>query len=52
MDLGINGKTALVLSAGGVLGCAIAVALAREGANLALVDIDEEGRPTERIRQC
>jgi len=52
MDLGTNGKTTLILSAGGGLGHAIAVALAREGANLALVDIDEEGRPTESIRQC
>jgi 3-oxoacyl-[acyl-carrier protein] reductase len=41
MDLGIKGKTALVLSAGGGLGRAIAVALARESANLAVTDLDE-----------
>lgn len=40
MDLGISGKTALVLGAGGGLGGAIAKALAREGARVALADID------------
>ncbi|WP_210251186.1 hypothetical protein [Bosea sp. F3-2] len=40
MDLGINGKTALVLGAGGGLGSAIAKALAREGVRVALGDID------------
>jgi len=40
MDLGLNGKTALVLGAGGGLGSAIAATLAREGANVALGDID------------
>lgn len=40
MDLGLKGKTALVLSAGGGLGSAIAVALAREGATLCIADID------------
>ena len=40
MDLGIKGKTALVLAAGGGLGRAIATALALEGASLALADID------------
>jgi 3-oxoacyl-[acyl-carrier protein] reductase len=41
MDLGIEGKSALVLAAGGGLGRAIAVAMAREGAALAIVDLDE-----------
>lgn len=40
MDLGLKGKTALVLGAGGGLGGAIAATLAREGANVALGDID------------
>lgn len=42
MDLGIKGKTALVLGAGGGLGTAIALALAAEGANVALADVSEE----------
>ena len=42
MDLGIEGRTALVLGAGGGLGGAIAASLAREGANVALADIAEE----------
>jgi 3-oxoacyl-[acyl-carrier protein] reductase len=40
MDLGLQGKTALVLGGGGGLGRAIAVALAQEGAKVALADID------------
>lgn len=40
MDLGINGKTALVLAAGGGLGRAIAMALASEGVNVAISDLD------------
>ena len=40
MDLGISGKTALVLGAGGGLGGAIAKALAREDVRVALADID------------
>jgi 3-oxoacyl-[acyl-carrier protein] reductase len=40
MDLGLFGKTALVLGAGGGLGSAIARTLAREGARVALADID------------
>lgn len=43
MDLGLKGKTALVLGAGGGLGGAIAKALAAEGAKLALADISAEG---------
>jgi 3-oxoacyl-[acyl-carrier protein] reductase len=41
LDLGLKGRTALVLGAGGGLGSAIARALAREGAAVALADIDE-----------
>jgi 3-oxoacyl-[acyl-carrier protein] reductase len=41
MDLGIAGRRALVLGAGGGLGRAIARTLAREGAKVALADIDE-----------
>src|SRR3954453_10971178 len=40
MDLGLKGKTALVLGAGGGLGGAIAATLAREGARLAIGDIE------------
>jgi 3-oxoacyl-[acyl-carrier protein] reductase len=42
MDLGIKGKTALVLGGGGGLGSAIALALAAEGANVALADISAQ----------
>jgi 3-oxoacyl-[acyl-carrier protein] reductase len=40
MDLGLSGKTALVLGGGGGLGRAIAKALTREGARVAVGDID------------
>ncbi|NKM91827.1 SDR family oxidoreductase [Rhizobium leguminosarum] len=40
MDFGLKDKTALVLGAGGGLGSAIAVKLAREGARIATADID------------
>lgn len=46
MDLGINGKTALVFGAAGGLGSAIALTLAREGANVVLADINEEALAT------
>ncbi|CAM5657867.1 3-oxoacyl-ACP reductase OS=Streptomyces griseorubiginosus OX=67304 GN=AQJ54_39880 PE=4 SV=1 [Streptomyces griseorubiginosus] len=42
MDLGISGKTALVLGGGGGLGSAIAQALAAEGAGVAVADISAE----------
>ena len=41
MDLGIANKTALLLGGGGGLGRAIAKALAGEGVNLAIADIDQ-----------
>lgn len=42
MDFGISGKTALVFGAGGGLGGAIALALAGEGAKIAVADIDRD----------
>lgn len=42
MDLGIAGKTALVLGAGGGLGGAIARSLAREGVRVAVADVAAE----------
>lgn len=42
MDLGLRGKTALVLGAGGGLGRAIAKALAEEGARVAVADKEAE----------
>ncbi|WNG90590.1 SDR family NAD(P)-dependent oxidoreductase [Mycobacterium sp. ITM-2016-00318] len=46
MDLGITGRTALVLGAGGGLGSAIAVRLAEEGANVAAA-----GRTADKIAE-
>lgn len=40
MDLGIHGRTALVLGAGGGLGSAISEGLAREGCRVILADVD------------
>ena len=53
MDLGISGKTALVLGAGGGLGGAIAQALAREGAKVVAADLDGDAaeRTVSRLRQ-
>jgi 3-oxoacyl-[acyl-carrier protein] reductase len=52
MDLGIEGKTALVLSAGGGLGSAIATSLSREGVALAITDRNTSAleRTAARIR--
>lgn len=43
MDLGLSSKTALVLGGGGGLGGAIAAALGREGAQIAIADLDPKG---------
>jgi 3-oxoacyl-[acyl-carrier protein] reductase len=43
VDLGLSSKTALVLGGGGGLGGAIATALGREGAKIALTDLDPKG---------
>ncbi len=40
--LGLDGKTCVVTGAGGGIGCAVAVGLARAGARLALLDRDAE----------
>jgi 3-oxoacyl-[acyl-carrier protein] reductase len=42
VDLGIRGRTALVLGGGGGLGGAIALSLAAEGTKIAVADIDGE----------
>ncbi|MDQ7982053.1 SDR family oxidoreductase [Paraburkholderia sp. SARCC-3016] len=42
MDFGIDNRTALVMGAGGGLGRAIALALAREGCKVVLADIDAD----------
>jgi 3-oxoacyl-[acyl-carrier protein] reductase len=41
MNLELTGKTALVLGGGGGLGAAISTSLAREGANVAVADVDD-----------
>jgi 3-oxoacyl-[acyl-carrier protein] reductase len=53
MNLGLNGKVALVFGAGGGLGGAIALSLAREGAKLAIADINREAleRTAGNLRQ-
>ena len=48
MDLGLRGKRALVLAAGGGLGSAIAGSLAAEGASIVVTDVDAAG--LERVR--
>ena len=53
MNLEIEGKTVLVLGAGGGLGSEIAVNFAREGAKIALADINREALDAtlEKVRQ-
>lgn len=53
MNLGIENKVALVLGAGGGLGGAIAATLAREGAKVAVADINKEaaGKIVASIRE-
>jgi 3-oxoacyl-[acyl-carrier protein] reductase len=52
VDLGLKGKTALVLGGGGGLGRAIAIAFAREGTKVAVADIDQGAidRSVEDVR--
>ena len=54
MDLGIKNRVALVMSAGGGLGSAIALALAREGATVAVSDQNREAleNTVSRIRMA
>jgi NAD(P)-dependent dehydrogenase (short-subunit alcohol dehydrogenase family) len=54
MDLGIKNRIALVMSAGGGLGSAIAVVLAREGATVAVSDQNREAleNTVSRIRMA
>jgi 3-oxoacyl-[acyl-carrier protein] reductase len=46
MDLGLSGKTALVLGGGGGLGSAIARTLAKEGAKVAVADVNRAAGQT------
>lgn len=43
MDLGLNGRTVIVTGAASGIGKATALGFAKEGANLALADINDEG---------
>ncbi len=53
MDLGLTNKTALVLGGGGGLGRAITLALAAEGAKVAVADIDSKAiAETEAAIAC
>src|SRR5471032_2918985 len=50
MDLGIKGRTALVLGAGGGIGSAVAVALAREGVKIAAVDMNQGALDATKLK--
>jgi 3-oxoacyl-[acyl-carrier protein] reductase len=54
MNMGLQGKTALVLGGGGGLGSATALALAREGANVAVADVDQSAlhRTADQVRNA
>jgi 3-oxoacyl-[acyl-carrier protein] reductase len=53
MEFGLKNKTALVLGGGGGLGRAISIALAAEGAKIAVADIDSKAiAETEAAVQC
>lgn len=43
MDLGLKGKTAMVTGGASNIGRAISIAFGEEGANVSLVDLDEQG---------
>ncbi|MCZ7661750.1 MAG: SDR family NAD(P)-dependent oxidoreductase [Thermoleophilia bacterium] len=50
MNMGFSGKVAIVTGGGGGIGRATALALAREGAKVTLVDLDRElGVQTVRL---
>lgn len=49
MQLGIEGKVALVQGAGGGLGSAIALALAKEGVHVAACDVNEQALEATRV---
>jgi len=53
MDFGLTGKTALVLGAGGGLGSAIALSLAKEGTHIAAADVAVEAveRTAAKVRE-
>ena len=51
MELGLNGKCVLITGASGGIGCAAALAFAKEGAKLALVDLDW-GERTQAVKDA
>ena len=49
MELGLNGRTAIVTGGASSIGRAIVMALSAEGANVAIFDLDRN--QAERVRQ-